>query len=164
LLQIIDKSPFGTHISLEFFTHSFRQSSIIARFEPKVRNATHPLTILGAHQDSANYMFPLLPAPGADDDCSGTVTILETFHILAESGYIPKNGPVEFHWYVSYPPRKLPKVECLVVNRSQDISYTSSETFTVYIESELHLIRHLNSLNLPETGSLLRNCDEQVCS
>jgi leucyl aminopeptidase len=99
--QIIDNSPFGTHISLEYFPHSFPQSSIIARFETKVRNFTQPLTILGAHQDSANYLFPLLPAPGADDDCSGTVSILEAFRILAESGYIPKNGPVEFHWYAA---------------------------------------------------------------
>jgi leucyl aminopeptidase len=94
--QIIDNSPFGTHISLEYFTHPFPQSSIIARFEPKVRNFSQPLTILGAHQDSANYLFPLLPAPGADDDCSGTVSILEAFRILAESGYTPKHGPVEF--------------------------------------------------------------------
>ncbi|MCJ1412770.1 hypothetical protein MMC19_006868 [Ptychographa xylographoides] len=101
IAQIINNSPFGTHISLEYFTHSFVQSSIIARFEPKVRNATQPLTILGAHQDSANYMFPLLPAPGADDDCSGTVSILEAFRILAEGGFIPKNGPVEFHWYAA---------------------------------------------------------------
>lgn len=59
------------------------------------------MTIIGAHQDSANYLFPLLPAPGADDDCSGTVSILEAFRVLAESGYNPKNGPVEFHWYAA---------------------------------------------------------------
>ncbi|CZS98007.1 uncharacterized protein RAG0_06909 [Rhynchosporium agropyri] len=101
IAQIIDAAPFGTHISLEYFTHSFPQSSIIARFEPKVRNFSHPLTILGAHQDSANYLFPLLPAPGADDDCSGTVSILEAFRVLAESGYVPRDGPVEFHWYAA---------------------------------------------------------------
>jgi bacterial leucyl aminopeptidase len=86
---------------LEYFTHPFPQSSIIARFEPKVRNFSQPLTILGAHQDSANYLFPLLPAPGADDDCSGTVSILEAFRVLAKSGYTPKDGPVEFHWYAA---------------------------------------------------------------
>ncbi|CAL5868648.1 uncharacterized protein PFLUO_LOCUS2875 [Penicillium psychrofluorescens] len=101
IAQIIATSPPRTHISLEYFTHPFRQSSIIARFEPKVRNFSAPLTILGAHQDSANYLFPLLPAPGADDDCSGTVSILEAFRILAETGYTPQNGPVEFHWYAA---------------------------------------------------------------
>lgn len=48
-----------------------------------------------------NYLFPLLPSPGADDDCSGTVSILEAFRVLAESGFIPINGPVEFHWYAA---------------------------------------------------------------
>lgn len=48
-----------------------------------------------------NYLFPLLPSPGADDDCSGTVSILEAFRVLAESGFIPVNGPVEFHWYAA---------------------------------------------------------------
>jgi len=100
-VKIIDNSPFGTHISLEYFTHPFPQSSIIARFEPKVRSFSQPLTIIGAHQDSANYLFPLLSAPGADDDCSGTVSILEAFRILAESGYTPRHGPVEFHWYAA---------------------------------------------------------------
>jgi bacterial leucyl aminopeptidase len=42
-----------------------------------------------------------LPAPGADDDCSGTVSILEAFRVLAHSGYIPQDGPVEFHWYAA---------------------------------------------------------------
>lgn len=42
-----------------------------------------------------------MPAPGADDDCSGTVSILEAFRILAENGYTPKDGPVEFHWYAA---------------------------------------------------------------
>ncbi|KAH8777370.1 peptidase family M28 [Diaporthe sp. PMI_573] len=101
IAEIITKSPFHTHISLEFFTHPFPQSSIIARFEPKVRDHSKPLTIIGAHQDSANYLFPLLPAPGADDDGSGTVSILEAFRILATSGFIPKEGPVEFHWYAA---------------------------------------------------------------
>lgn len=99
--SIIAESPYHTHISLEYFTHAFPQSSIIARFEPKVRDFSKPLTIIGAHQDSANYLFPLLPAPGADDDCSGTVSILEAFRVLALSGFAPKDGPVEFHWYAA---------------------------------------------------------------
>ncbi|EHK40146.1 uncharacterized protein TrAtP1_006198 [Trichoderma atroviride] len=101
IAEIIKNAPFHTHISLEFFTHTFPQSSIIARFEPKVKDFSQPLTIIGAHQDSMNYLFPLLPAPGADDDCSGTVSILEAFRVLAESGFVPTTGPVEFHWYAA---------------------------------------------------------------
>lgn len=101
IAEVIEKAPYHTHISLEYFTHKFPQSSIIARFEPKGRDFDKPLTIIGAHQDSANYLFPLLPAPGADDDGSGTVSILEAFRVLAESGFVPKEGPVEFHWYAA---------------------------------------------------------------
>jgi len=99
LLQIIAQAPFGTRISLEAITHPWMQFSIIARFEPPVRNASLPITIIGAHQDSINNWFPLLPAPGADDDCSGTVSILEAFRVLALKGFSPDSGPVEFHWY-----------------------------------------------------------------
>ncbi|KAK6849788.1 peptidase [Apiospora arundinis] len=99
IVHIIAKSPAHSYISLDYFTHSIPQPSIIARFDPKVRNWSLPLTVIGAHQDSANYLFPLLPAPGADDDGSGTVTILEAFRVLAMNGFTPKDGPVEFHWY-----------------------------------------------------------------
>lgn len=62
-------------------------------------------------------MWPFLPAPGkrpythahlcmlltsvsqgADDDGSGTVTILEAYRALLESDFKP-NRTVEFHWY-----------------------------------------------------------------
>ncbi|WVW78073.1 hypothetical protein I302_100024 [Kwoniella bestiolae CBS 10118] len=101
IASIIAASPIGEFISLEYHTHRFPQPSIIARFEPPTRNASLPLTIIGAHQDSANYLFPLLPAPGADDDMSGSTSILEAFRALANRGYIPQRGPVEFHWYAA---------------------------------------------------------------
>lgn len=100
-MQIIAASPFQTYISLNYHTHTFPQPSLVARFEPPHLNATLPVTIIGAHQDSANYLFPLLPAPGADDDGSGTVSILEAFRVLAKRGFVPRDGPVEFHWYAA---------------------------------------------------------------
>lgn len=42
--------------------------------------------------------LPMLRAPGADDDGSGTVTILEVFRALVGTGFRP-HRPVEFHWY-----------------------------------------------------------------
>ncbi|KAK4686779.1 bacterial leucyl aminopeptidase, partial [Tremellales sp. Uapishka_1] len=101
IAEIIAASPFQTYISLSYHTHTFPQPSIIARFEPRHKNASLPTTIIGAHQDSANYLFPLLPAPGADDDMSGSTSILEAFRVLAMRGYIPERGPVEFHWYAA---------------------------------------------------------------
>ena len=44
------------------------------------------------------FLPMLLKAPGADDDGSGTVTILDVFRALVSSKYEPVND-VEFHWY-----------------------------------------------------------------
>ncbi|THH17620.1 hypothetical protein EW146_g3223 [Bondarzewia mesenterica] len=78
------------------FTHSWGQNSIIVRI-----NGSAPtddgVVIIGAHQDSTN-MWPFLPAPGADDDGSGTVTILESYRALIASEFRPVQH-VEFHWY-----------------------------------------------------------------
>ncbi|KAG2339020.1 Zn-dependent exopeptidase [Suillus weaverae] len=104
ILGIISAAPPGVRLSVETFTHTFPQPSIIARFEPFFGRSSPnptialPRIIVGAHQDSANYRFPLLPAPGADDDGSGTVSILEAFRALVQSGFVPER-PVEFHWY-----------------------------------------------------------------
>ncbi|KAI9051744.1 hypothetical protein LZ554_004784 [Drepanopeziza brunnea f. sp. 'monogermtubi'] len=83
----------------EHFKHPWGQNSIIATI-PGKSNST---VVIGAHQDSINLFFPsLLSAPGADDDGSGTVTILEALRVLLTSEDIIKgNGEntVEFHWY-----------------------------------------------------------------
>ncbi|KAF9125403.1 Leucine aminopeptidase 1, partial [Mortierella sp. 14UC] len=80
------------------FQHKWDQFSIIARFEGKDDSLTNEPVIVGAHQDSINMWLPMLRAPGADDDGSGTVTILEVFRSLVGTGFRP-NRPVEFHWY-----------------------------------------------------------------
>jgi len=43
-------------------------------------------------------MWPFLPAPGADDDGSGSMTILEAYHALIAANFTPTRA-VEFHWY-----------------------------------------------------------------
>lgn len=88
----------GSSISVSEFEHSWGQNTIVARIEPHglTRNDTGAV-IIGAHQDSTN-LLPFLPAPGADDDGSGTVTILEAFTILAARAWQPLQRPVEFHW------------------------------------------------------------------
>lgn len=58
--------------------------------------------VIGAHQDSINLFLPsILPAPGADDDGSGTVTILEALRVLLQSDAIVQNATntIEFQWY-----------------------------------------------------------------
>jgi leucyl aminopeptidase len=85
--------------SVKAFPHPWGQSSIIATIPGK----SNKTIVIGAHQDSINLFFPsLLSAPGADDDGSGTVTILEALRVLLHSDDILKGkgeNTVEFHWY-----------------------------------------------------------------
>ncbi|KAJ4291817.1 Leucine aminopeptidase 1 [Kalmusia sp. IMI 367209] len=85
--------------SVKAFSHSWGQSSIIATIPGK----SNKTIVIGAHQDSINLFLPsILAAPGADDDGSGTVTILEALRVLLKSKDIVKGkapNTVEFHWY-----------------------------------------------------------------
>ncbi|KAL5596717.1 hypothetical protein BROUX41_006591 [Berkeleyomyces rouxiae] len=86
-------------VTAEPFKHSWPQSSIIARIPGK----TNSTVVIGAHQDSINLWLPsILAAPGADDDGSGTVTILEVFRaILLNKDVVAgkAENTIEFHWY-----------------------------------------------------------------
>lgn len=81
------------------FAHKWGQFSIIATIPGK----SNKTVVIGAHQDSINLFLPaLLPAPGADDDGSGTVTILEALRVLLQSKDVisgKADNTVEFHWY-----------------------------------------------------------------
>ncbi|KAJ5580063.1 Aminopeptidase [Penicillium hispanicum] len=85
--------------TVERFDHPWGQFSIIARIPGRTNNTV----VLGAHQDSINLFLPsILAAPGADDDGSGTVTILESLRALLRSETISHGraeNTVEFHWY-----------------------------------------------------------------
>lgn len=76
-------------ITVQLFSHSFKQPSVIVRISGKGRLAKETV-ILGAHQDSiAQWGNTAARAPGADDDASGIATLLEVFRILIQSGYQP---------------------------------------------------------------------------
>ena len=84
---------------VETFEHPWGQNSIIATIPGK----TNKTVIIGAHQDSINLFLPsIFAAPGADDDGSGTVTILEALRVLLESKAVIQgnaSNTIEFHWY-----------------------------------------------------------------
>ncbi|TPX14111.1 uncharacterized protein E0L32_000505 [Thyridium curvatum] len=86
-------------VAAEHFPHAWGQNSIIAQIPGK----TNSTVVIGAHQDSINLWLPsVLAAPGADDDGSGTVTILEAFRVLLSSEDVIKGkmeNTIEFHWY-----------------------------------------------------------------
>ncbi|KAH7308944.1 hypothetical protein B0I35DRAFT_379703 [Stachybotrys elegans] len=80
-------------ITVEQFEHSFNQPSIIARLP----GASEQLVIAGAHYDSTTGSATSR-SPGADDNASGSVTVLESLRVLAEAGFSPQST-IEFHWY-----------------------------------------------------------------
>ncbi|KAK5197235.1 Leucine aminopeptidase 1 [Exophiala xenobiotica] len=96
---ISDSGAFDYGATLNKFDHPWGQFSIIARLPGK----TNHTVVIGAHLDSINLFLPsILAAPGADDDGSGTVTILEALTALLQSQDIIKGkaeNTIEFHWY-----------------------------------------------------------------
>jgi leucyl aminopeptidase len=93
------KDAGAVNASVKAFSHPWGQASIIATIPGK----SEKTVVIGAHQDSINLFLPsLLAAPGADDDGSGTVTILEALRVLLKSEDVLKGeapNTVEFHWY-----------------------------------------------------------------
>ncbi|WEW58955.1 Leucine aminopeptidase 1 [Emydomyces testavorans] len=81
------------------FMHSFQQPSIIATIPGKSKN----IVVVGAHQDSINQRDRMNGrAPGADDDGSGSITILDALRALLSSPKIAQgeaDNTIEFHWY-----------------------------------------------------------------
>ena len=96
----ISESGAGQHGAfVQKFAHDWGQFSIIATIPGK----SNKTVVIGAHQDSINLFLPdFLAAPGADDDGSGTVTILEALRVLLQSKDVIKgkaDNTIEFHWY-----------------------------------------------------------------
>jgi len=90
-------SKYGAHVDI--FPHPWGQASVIATIPGK----SNKTVVIGAHQDSINLFLPsIFAAPGADDDGSGSVTILEALRVLLKSSDIIKGkaaNTIEFHWY-----------------------------------------------------------------
>lgn len=98
--DVVTQSRADQHgATVQMFAHPWGQSSILAR----VPGRSNKTVVVSAHQDSINLFLPsILAAPGADDDGSGTVTILETLRaFLRNDDVVEGKAPntVEFHWY-----------------------------------------------------------------
>jgi leucyl aminopeptidase len=94
LSQVRSIAAANPNIVVSTFTHSYNQPSIIAR----IPGASSDLVIVGAHYDSISSGGTNARAPGADDNGSGSVTILEALRVLANARFTPENT-LEFHWY-----------------------------------------------------------------
>ena len=97
--DIISEAGADETVSAHTFKHSWPQTSAIVT----IPGQTNSTIVIGAHQDSLNLWLPsVLPAPGADDDGSGTVTILEVLRTLLKDKDVvagKAQNTIEFHWY-----------------------------------------------------------------
>ncbi|KAK2842926.1 hypothetical protein FQN49_005979 [Arthroderma sp. PD_2] len=84
--------------TVEMVEHRFQQPSIRAI----IPGQSEKVVVVGAHQDSINGNNPQGPAPGADDNGSGSMTILEALAALVSDQKIAGGeaaNTIEFHWY-----------------------------------------------------------------
>ncbi|KAF7982506.1 hypothetical protein HWV62_28104 [Athelia sp. TMB] len=98
--QILAGADSKVEVGVTKFRHAFPQNSVIARIERAGDTSEKELVIVSAHQDSLNYLLPFYRAPGADDDGSGSVTVLQILRSLVAEGFVPPAGvAVEAHWF-----------------------------------------------------------------
>ncbi|KAK6460898.1 hypothetical protein DFJ63DRAFT_289599 [Scheffersomyces coipomensis] len=153
-------------VTVKPFNHkSWDQFSIIVSIPGQVSEKV----VIGAHQDSINLLFPsLLSAPGADDDGSGTVTILESLRILLaayESGDFQPYNTLEFHWYSAEEGGLLGSIdvfssyaanhEVVVGMLQQDMTGYTATTIDQGIEPHFGLITDYTSANLNQFIKLI---------
>jgi leucyl aminopeptidase len=83
------------HASVQLFEHSWKQPSVIARIEGETSDS---IVIIGAHEDSIGGGSASI-APGADDDATGTATVLEIFRVLVSNPAFKPRLSIEFQTY-----------------------------------------------------------------
>ncbi|CAE6423326.1 unnamed protein product [Rhizoctonia solani] len=97
--QLVSIAGSTSGITVSQFSHSWTQKSIIAKFNGA--STTAAAVIFGCHIDSINLNSPSSGrAPGADDNGTGTVNLMEVFRALVAAGFSPVR-PVEFHFYAA---------------------------------------------------------------
>lgn len=76
-------------ISVELFTHSWAQSSIIVTINGNEK--ADEIVVIGGHLDSINQSNPLNGrSPGADDNASGIAVLTEALRVITQHNFKPK--------------------------------------------------------------------------
>lgn len=89
----------GRDITIELFEHQWLQPSLIVRMIGKNPALVNQIVVIGGHIDSIAG-GATSPAPGADDDASGSSTVYAAFSALVASNFSP-DRTVEFHVYAA---------------------------------------------------------------
>jgi len=74
-------------ITVELYSHTWLQPSVIATI-PGIGPSKDQVVVIGAHEDSVGSSSTGR-SPGADDDGTGTVTVIEIFRVLVEANFHP---------------------------------------------------------------------------
>jgi leucyl aminopeptidase len=91
---VVSVASGNSAIQVSRYTHSsYTQPSVIA----KIPGTTTGVVVVSAHYDSVGTTTSGR-APGADDNASGVVVLLEALRVLANARYAPRNT-LEFHFY-----------------------------------------------------------------
>ncbi|KAI0515141.1 Zn-dependent exopeptidase [Xylaria bambusicola] len=90
---VVSVASANSAIKVKQFTHSYNQPSVIAT----IPGSSAEVVVVSAHYDSVGSTTSGR-APGADDNASGVVVVLEALRVLAEAKYAPENT-LEFHFY-----------------------------------------------------------------
>jgi leucyl aminopeptidase len=101
--SIVDSLPAERRrlFNVTLFHHKFLQPSIVVTMKGKSDTVGDEIAIIGGHEDSiVSYGGPDDPAPGADDNASGTMGVLEVFRVIAQSDWVPDRS-LQFHTYAA---------------------------------------------------------------
>lgn len=105
-IQAVVNSSEAKEALVQTYEHDWEQSSIIVTVPGKTDN----IIVVGSHIDTISLDDDDLMnqrAPGADDDGSGTMTILEALRVLLSDSKIAggeADNTIEFHWYAAEEP------------------------------------------------------------
>lgn len=80
-----------TDVEVNLFKHQWPQPSVVATIKGQGPKANE-IVVIGGHEDSINqsaFGSSQMTAPGADDNASGTATVIEVFREIVQSGFKP---------------------------------------------------------------------------
>jgi len=141
----------GSPLTIEYqmFAHtSIPQNSTITRIVGCDASVRNEIVIIGGHEDSTSTNINV--APGADDDATGTASVMEAFRVLVQSGFCPRRT-VEFHTYAGEEGGLIGSNQIAANYNSQGVNVISMVQFdmTAYNDDEpIALIRDYTNAQL----------------
>ncbi len=135
-------------VTIETFDHgtATSQPSLVVRIQGRVK--PEEIIILGSHIDSINHRDGRhSPAPGADDNASGTATNLEVFRVLMENN-MTLERTLEIHGYAA---------EEIGLVGSQDMATKYKHAGTQVVAMVQHDMNLHNAANVDEIWFVSNN-------